>query len=92
MVITILLILFWAVPILAVQGIANLNELASIKIGNNAVFAGLVSWIKSYPKLYAVIQGLLPSLVLILFNALLPDIIRAMQVRNRYCKQRTERC
>lgn len=80
-IVTILLILFWAVPILAVQGIANLDKLASLKIGSKTIFGGLVSWIKTYPSLYAVISGILPSLVLIAFNAFLPDIIRALQVQ-----------
>lgn len=80
-IVIIFLILFWAVPILAVQGIANLDKLAAIKIGSKAVFASIVNWIKTYPNLYAIISGLLPSLVLIMFNAFLPDIIRALQVR-----------
>lgn len=77
---TILLILFWAVPILAVQGIANLDRLGTL-----AVFAPLVAWLKKNPKLYAIISGIMPSLVLIAFNAFLPDIIRALHVRSRLC-------
>eukprot|EP01113_Clastostelium_recurvatum_P030851 TRINITY_DN3794_c0_g1_i2.p1 TRINITY_DN3794_c0_g1~~TRINITY_DN3794_c0_g1_i2.p1 ORF type:complete len:707 (+),score=282.23 TRINITY_DN3794_c0_g1_i2:60-2180(+) len=66
-----LLLVFWTIPVAFVQGLANLNN-----IGKGGSFlSGTANW-GTIPR--GLIQGFLPPLVLIIFFAILPKILRAI--------------
>lgn len=71
--ITFALVFLWAIPIVFIQGIANLENLS--KVSGFGWLSGVVNW---NPIAQGLIQQFLPSLFTILFLALLPRIIEAI--------------
>ena len=72
------LIIIIMVPITFIQSVSNLENLATIKPLTN-----IIRFIQG-SFLNGIISGLLPSLSLILLNAFLPDIIRALESQKRF--------
>jgi len=67
------LIVFWSIPVAFIQSLATLQTIAE-----NVFF---LSWVTSIPvALQGIIEGILPSLVLTLFNYFLPIILKQMTI------------
>eukprot|EP01114_Cavostelium_apophysatum_P018971 TRINITY_DN597_c0_g1_i1.p1 TRINITY_DN597_c0_g1~~TRINITY_DN597_c0_g1_i1.p1 ORF type:complete len:787 (-),score=137.08 TRINITY_DN597_c0_g1_i1:702-3062(-) len=64
------LFLFYSFPVVTIQALANFDELNKFKF-----LEGFVEVIKKNPKLYELLNGFLPSLILLIFMGILPYII-----------------
>eukprot|EP01113_Clastostelium_recurvatum_P036224 TRINITY_DN5138_c0_g1_i1.p1 TRINITY_DN5138_c0_g1~~TRINITY_DN5138_c0_g1_i1.p1 ORF type:complete len:775 (-),score=169.60 TRINITY_DN5138_c0_g1_i1:7-2331(-) len=82
-----ILILFWFIPVTFAQALANLSALAS--------FEGLswfISVIEFNPIVGNLVQGFLPALVLIIFQQLLPLIIKIiLRLKGVYTRSQLEK-
>jgi len=72
--IVVLLFIFWAVPVTFFQGITSLDTLSRL-----GPFSFLGDVVNSFPQFVTgIIQGVLPSLALMIFMALLPTILKVI--------------
>jgi len=69
-----LIIILWAIPVAATQGLANLDDLAAK--------APVLAWVVDLPQsVVSILQGLLPTVALAILNALVVPIFTLLAVR-----------
>lgn len=73
---SVLLTLFWIIPVTAIMGLANLGALADITIRGQQPFSFLDNVADWSPVLTGLIQSLLPAIILSVFLSLVPTFLR----------------
>lgn len=75
-VLSVLLILFWVIPVTAIMSLVNLTKLAEITINGDQPFNFLLKVQDWSPAIVGLIESLLPSIILSVFLGLVPTILR----------------
>lgn len=78
------MIIFWFVPVAGVQLLSNLEDL-----GSRDNFGVFKNFAENLPALAKLVEGTLPSILLIALNALVPVFVRLILVRARFFSNST---
>lgn len=70
--------LFWVIPVVFIQGLANLEALSEVKVGNETPFSFLKKVQTWNPTLIGFVEGFLPPVIQSVFLALIPVFIRLL--------------